>query len=313
MFTLICELISGIGVFIFALFLLNSTLNDNIIKIPASVKKRVNNPFFSFFGGLSLAILTQSSSAINSAAVQFSDKNLLDNKSAYFVVMGTNIGTTITAYIALLSNLNISSVFASLIFITSIILMIAKDKKIKYTALFISYFSLIFVGLRIISGTVPAFGDKISTAFTMIKSPITVLLLSILITAICQSSSLVSVIVVTLTAMSAIPLKYAMFMIIGANVGTCSTALLVSLGKSKKATYVALFNLIFNFVGLVVHVFLLYTGSLDWFINLNVAKDTKIALYHTFFNMSTALIILPFVLDLDKLSLKFKRLKPSKT
>lgn len=312
MFNLATGFLSGVGVFVFAIFLLNASLSNKELKLPVRIEKRLSNPLVGFFTGTAFSMLTQSSSAVNSIIVQLSDKKLIKEKSAYYVVMGTNIGTTITAYIVILSKLNFSEIFVALIFIGSISLMILKNEKLRYVSFWICVFSLIFVGLSIISDTIPKMIELISYNLFAKNNPLYMLLISTLITAICQSSSLISVIVVTLSGLGIIPIDNAMFMIIGANVGTCSTALLVSIGKSRSGINVALFNLLFNVLGLLVHLFAYYTHLLDWFINLNVSEDTKIALYHTLFNVSSVLFTLPIVSELEKL-LNTSRMKGKTT
>ncbi len=301
MTTIISGFLSGIGVFIFAIYLLNTSLSETDFRISEKTEKRINNPFFGFFAGIFSSMLTQSSSAVNSVAVQLSDKKIIKDESAYFVVMGTNIGTTVTAYIAILSTLKISEIFISLIFFSSIGLMAIKNKKLRLPATWISVFSMIFIGLKIISQTIPSLTELIGYEIFIDKNPIYLLIISTLITALCQSSSLVSVVVVTLSGLGAVSIEGAIFMIIGANVGTCSTAMLAAVGKSKDGVNVAMFNLVFNILGLIVHVFAYYTGLLNWFIDLNVAPDTKIALYHTFFNVSSVLFAFPFVKEIGSL------------
>lgn len=270
----------------------------------------MNNPIFGFFLGTFSSMLTQSSSAVNSIMVQLSDKRIIKEKSAYYVVMGTNIGTTITAYIAILSTLDVSRIFVALIFIGSVSLMLLKNRKALYAAFWLCVFSLIFVGLNIISSSIPNMVEQFSYNMFAKNNPVYLLIVSTLLTAVCQSSSLISVIVVTLSGLGVVPVENAMFMIIGANVGTCSTALLVSVGKTREGANVALFNLIFNFLGLAVHVFAYYTHLLDWFINLNVSDGTKIALYHTFFNISSVLFCLPFMSEFEKLlAIKPRRIR----
>ena len=84
-------------------------------------------------------------------------------------------------------------------------------------------------------------------------------------------------------------------MIMAANLGTCVTIFLVSIGKSKRSLRVAIFNLLFNLIPVAIFVFMFYAGMLNWFILLNVSMDTKIALFHTLFNVSACLMICPFI------------------
>lgn len=292
MFDVLVRISSGVGVFVFAIYLLNVSLSKG--EFPQGNKIK-NNPLRSFFIGMGSSILAQSSSVVNSITVQLSDRDAIGEKCAYYVVMGANIGTTATAYIAVLNDLNLTKFFIFPIFFSSLLLMILKKERARIVCFFVSVLSLIFLGLSVISHALPDVLNYMDYKIFAESEPFVLLLISLLLTALCQSSSLISVIIVALSGLNILPIEGAVFMIIGANIGTCSTALLVSVGKSRKGLNVALFNLTFNLVGLAAHVFAYYTHLLDWFINLSVAADTKTALYHTFFNVSTALLVFPFV------------------
>ncbi|MFW5780920.1 MAG: hypothetical protein ACOCWI_05660, partial [Bacillota bacterium] len=118
---------------------------------------------------------------------------------------------------------------------------------------------------------------------------------SLLITAIFQSSSLTSVLLVTMAGFNIIDTHTALIMVMAINVGTCFSVLLAGLGCSQKGWNVAIFHLLFNIIGLGLNLFFLYSGLLNFFINLNFTTDTKIALYHTFFNLSTTLFLFYFI------------------
>ncbi len=294
-------LLSGTGIFIYAIYLINLSLSEEVVNGSKKFFQKLNNPFYATIAGLVSSMITQSSSAINSIAVQLADKRLIKDNNKYLVVVGTNVGTTVTAYMALISELKFSYVFLLLLPIFGILLTISKKELTKKISMIVCSFSLIFVGINTISSAIPGILEKLDISLFLNSNEISLLLLSSAITAVCQSSSIVSLIIVMLGQNGFIGIEKAIFMIMGANVGTCSTALISALGKSRPGKSVANFNLIYNVLGVLLHVFCYYTGLLDWFLNISVSTDTKIALYHTFFNVSSIPFIIPlFIKDRTK-------------
>lgn len=300
MFKLISTLASGIGIFIFALYVLNTSLADVISVATSKVVMKINKPITSFLTGLASSLFTQSSSAINSIAVQLADKGILKNNNRFYIVMGTNLGTTITAYLAVIGNINFVNFFLILLPLVAIILMINGTNNIGKKLLPICAFFLIFAGINIISISVSDLVLSIDLNLFKNANNLKLLFFGTLITAIFQSSSVMSLIIVMLGQAGIIGIDNAMFLIMGANLGTCSSAFLASIGKSSTGSAVAKFNFLFNLIGLIINIFLYYTGLLNYFINLTVPVDTKIALYHTFFNLITIPFCLPVIANFNK-------------
>lgn len=308
MFIYLIEFLCGLGLFLFALNLLNNSFEEFSSDIEFFLGKRIKNPYADCLLGFVCAAITQSSSAINSILVGLADKDTIKRKECYFIIMGTNIGTTLTAYFALLGKFNAAHVFMLILFICALIITVIKDKKIKNVSNFLCIFSLLFVGLNIINNISPYFISKIDMGKMQNLNSFMLFFIAVILTALCQSSALLSVIIITMASYSILNLEGALFMIMGANLGTCSTALTASLGRNNKGASVAYFNLIHNFIGIILNLFLYYTGLLTPLINLNVALDTKTALFHTFFNVSTTLLIFPFINNISKIKLGKKTL-----
>lgn len=307
---IIFRFLGGIGLFLFAIVLINEALTLPDQKVRKLFEKKLQNPFLSLLAGGFFATITQSSSAINSITLKLADKRFIPQKSSYYVVLGTNIGTTVSGYIALLGKVSFTDIIVAALFFSSLIMMIFKSAKIYKVSYFISAVSLIFAGLTIISRCIPDIMQIFDLSIINTNTKISTLFMSIIVTAICQSSALVMVIIVTLSTHGAINLDTAIFMIMGANLGTCSTALLAAIGSTRAGLKVTLFEIILNSLGLLVFVFLYYCGLLKWFIDLNVAQDTKIALFNTIYNIASMLFVIGFVDEIDRF-LSYQSLKVS--
>lgn len=297
MLKIFSTLIGGVGVFVFSVYLINKSMSEELLNKSDKLIKFTNTPFKALLVGLFSSALTQSSSAINGIAVQLADKNLLTKNNRYYLVMGTNVGTTITAYLAVLGYIDASTFFLILMPIAAIILAVSKNEQVVRRAFFVCSFLMIFIGINVISDSVPKIISKIDiTPFTD-GNKLKLLFLSTLVTAVCQSSSVISLIIVMLGHSGAVSIDNAVFLIMGANIGTCATAFLAAIGKSKKGKEVAVFNLLFNIGGVAAFSFAFATGLLNGFINLSVSTDTKIALFHTLFNVVSIIFVIPFTVE----------------
>lgn len=303
MFVNITEFLGGIGIFFFALLLLDEAIAKSPEKLKSALNKSLGNEYFECFLGFASSAITQSSTAINGILINLADHDIIKRKSCYFVVMGTNIGTTLTAFIAVLAKINMSQLFIVIPFVCAVLMMVIKKEKIKNILYYVCVVSLIFTGLYIVNRTVPSFLEEFDAIRLKDIDAWGLFALSTAATALCQSSALISVITVTLSGYGMLTFEGAMFMIMGANLGTCATGLWASIGKSKAGVSVAVFNIFLNAAGILLHVFLYYTGLLNWFVKVNVSMDTKTALFHAFFNVVTTLFVFPFVKTLDHVRL----------
>ncbi|HHU42731.1 MAG: Na/Pi symporter [Bacillota bacterium] len=296
MSVIILYFLGGIGLFLFGITL----LSNNVIEVGGNLfKYRLNkilaNPLYATGLGLSVTVIIQSSSATNSFTVRLADKGLLDTESSYYIVMGANIGTTITAYLAVLAKLNFTYLIAAILFPAAVIFMTTKNYKLKNYSKILSCLSLVFIGLIIVKDSLTPLHDTIYNFLSSNDRPLMLFLFSLLITIIFQSSSLTSVLLVTMAGLNIISIQSALLMVMAINIGTCFSVLLAGIGCSLKGWSVAIFHLLFNVIGTFLHLFLLYSGLLDFIINARIPADTKIALYHTFFNATTTLFVFYFI------------------
>ncbi len=294
MINLILIFLSGIGLFLFAIYTIDKSFEHTRALSP-SVEKLFAKPCFSFAFGILSAALTQSSSAINSILTTLRDKDKIEEKSTLYAIAGSNIGTTATAFLAVMQNVSVNAFFSSVIFAATLFLVLVKQDKKKKYALLLCGFSMIFISFSIIKHTVPELVRYLNLGFLTSPYPIIPFVVCLILTALCQSSSLVSVLIISFAKINALSLTNALFMIMAANIGTCSTVFLVSVGKSKKSVRVAVFNLLFNVIPALFFIVAYYSRMLDSFLQLNVAIDTKIAIFHTLFNVVACLLVCPFI------------------
>lgn len=294
MLKLILTFVSGVGLFLFGIYTIDKCFDKNYSLSPKT-EKLFGKPFFSFVCGVFSAAITQSSSAINSVLTALRDKEKISEKTTFFAIAGSNIGTTATAYLALMQNVSVGAIFSSLVFFSVLFLMLTKKEKSKKYALAVSGFSVIFISFSIIKNAVPELVKNIRPDFLFSPNPFVPFFVCLILTALCQSSSLVSVLIISFAKINALTLPNALFMIMAANIGTCSTIFLVSLGKTKKSVRVATFNFIFNLIPAIFFIVAYYSRMLDFFLGLNVAMDTKIALFHTLFNVAACILVCPFI------------------
>jgi phosphate:Na+ symporter len=299
MFIYVAKFLSGVGIFLFALILLNNCISGYKNSFNSTFLKSLNNCYYDCIAGFIAAAITQSSSAINGILVNLSDQKVLQRKNSYFIVMGCNVGTTISAYLAILGKIDSANFIICTLFVCSLIYMIFNNQKMKNISYFLCVFSMIFVGLSMVNDSSPFLLSKLDINLLKNSNSYALFIIAVLIAAICQSSTLISVLIVTMSGYGLLSLEGAMFMIMGTNLGTCSTALLVAIGKSKEGLSVAMFNLFFNLIGIILNIFLYYSYLLIPFTQLNIPLDIKVALYHTLFNVTTTLIVFPLIKYFD--------------
>ncbi|MFA6867132.1 MAG: Na/Pi symporter, partial [Clostridia bacterium] len=164
-----------------------------------------------------------------------------------------------------------------------------------------------FIGLYIVNNAIPFVLTKIDLKLFKNCNLYSLFFITALLTAVCQSSSLISVLIVTIASFGLLDIDSAVVMIMATNLGTCSTPFLASIGKSKLGLKVAIFNILFNFVGVFLNSFLYFTGLLSSFFETTIPLDTKVALFHTFYNISTTLLIFPYIYWFDHIKIGKKQ------
>ena len=285
--------------------------------------KATKNRFLGVGTGAAVTAIVTSSSATTVMIVGFVNVGLMTLTQAASIIMGANIGTTITAFITAVSTagaeFEVTALFAFVAFVGVLMSMLGKTDKIKRIGAILQGLGLIFIGMNVMSATM---GDMLNDAEIkgavenafisigygkdVLSWEIAVLfLLGALLTGLVQSSAAITAIVISLAASNLISLPMAMFIILGTNVGTCVTALFSSLGTSVNARRTAVVHLLFNVIGSVIFIIPLafVSGYLaDFFNSFIPALSWQIAIFHMAFNLLTTAILLPFVNYLVKLA-----------
>ena len=266
--------------------------------------------------GAAVTAVIQSSSATTVMVVGFVNSGIMKLAQAAPIIMGANIGTTITSWILSLSGIESSNFFISLIKPTSfspvlaligvILFMFNKKEKNKDIGLMLLGFSILMTGMETMSGAMEPLKDSegFKNVFTMFSNPILGMLAGTLLTAVLQSSSASIGILQALCRSGNVYYSAALPIIMGQNIGTCVTALISGIGASKNAKRASLVHLYFNVIGTVIFMVAFY--SINAFVNFafleNPANVAGIAMIHSIFNVVATIALLPFVKQLEKLA-----------
>lgn len=309
----ILTLLGGVGAFLLGF----KVLSENIEKLASGSLKRLfnkisKNRFIGVAIGALVTTIIQSSSATTVMIVGFVNAGIMNLFQATAMIMGANIGTTITAHIISLKELPISEVAFALAFVGIFMDMLSKKDKVKTSGLAITGLGLVFIALEFMSSAMDEFAKAgyIETILTSVNNPFLLLLLGALITAIVQSSSAVTGIIILMVGSivesgGIIEGNALLFVILGTNIGTCITAILSSVGASVNARRASLIHLMFNVFGSIIFTVILLLWSsfmedilMKWFNN----ATTQIAMFHTFFNVLTTIVFIPFINVFVKIS-----------
>ena len=300
----IIELLAGLGVLLVGFKL----LSDNIEKLATGgLKKMFNktsgNRFIGVGIGAAATALIQSSSATTVMIVGFVNAGIMNLFQATSMIMGANIGTTITAQIAALGSLDIS-LYATLLAVIGIFMqMLCKKDKTKTIGLALAGLGIVFVALGLMSGAMKEFASDgtIPAILESVTNPVVLLVLGAVLTAVIQSSSAMTTIVISMVA-AGMTIgnggNSILYVILGTNIGTCITAILSSIGATTNAKRASLIHLMFNFFGSIIYFVILLCFPLfmeKTFANWFDLPSTQIAMFHTFFNVTSTLVFLPFI------------------
>lgn len=316
-------LFGGLGTFLLGLKLMSDnlqTLAGNRLK--PLFNKLSNNRFMGIATGAGITAVIQSSSATTVMVVGFVNAGIMTLKQATGIIMGANIGTTITAHIAALQSLPIASFLAALACVGAFMTMSSKDKVAK-SGMLICGIGVIFVGMDFMSSAMDAFSkdEAISKFISSISNPFLLMIIGLAFTALIQSSSATTSILITLGAAGMMTLRSAIFMTLGINIGTCVTAMLASIGANANAKRASVIHLMFNIFGTIIFSLLIFLLPLispklafDYWLAKLVPDviGTQIALFHTLFNVVSTIILVPFTGGLTKLATLIVRDKKNK-
>lgn len=313
----ILSLIGGLSLFLFGMNYMGSSLERlGGGKFETILEKMTNSRIKGLLLGAGITAVIQSSSAVTVMAVGFVNSKIMSLSQAIGIIMGANIGTTITSWLLSLSGIESSSIFISLLkpssftpvlaLIGIILYVFCKSEKKKNIGSVLLGFSVLMFGMEAMSGAVEPLKDvpEFTSILTRFSNPILGVLAGIILTAVIQSSSASVGILQALTVTGSITVSSAFPIILGQNIGTCITAVLSSIGTSKNAKRVAVVHLAFNSIGVVLAMVLFY--GIHSIIGLPFIKNTvnaaDIAVIHTIFNVFATVVLFPFGKQLEKLA-----------
>ena len=301
----ILSLIAGVGVFILAMKLMSDSLNEIAgERMKLLLQKIAGNRIKGVLIGALVTAVIQSSSATTVMVIGFVNVNVMDLNQAAAIIIGSNIGTTVTGLLASLESLNISLYLSLLVFIG---VMLAFIKKIKKIANLMVGLGMIFVGLKMMSSACndDSIKDGFQKVLKKISFPLLLEFLGVIFTAIIQSSSAMTGIVIVMVGNGAMNMRNGLFITLGANVGTCVTALIGIIGANINSKRTAVIHLIFNISGclLFTPILWIFANPIISILGKMVSKEAmQIAYFHLFFNCTTALITTPLIDYLEKIA-----------
>lgn len=307
----VAELLAGLGAFLLGFNLLSGSMTKLAGGgLKNMLGKTVHSPLKGVgIGALSTAVM-QSSSITTVMFVGFVNAGIMTLPQATALIMGSNIGSTITAQIAALQSIDIMSYLMLLACVGAFMNLFAKREKFKTLGLALGGLGLIFVGMWMMEGSMEIFKDDpfFQTAITSVTNPILLLIIGAAVTALFQSSGAVTSIVISIAA-AGITIgnggNSVLFVIMGSNIGTCVTALLSAIGATANGKRASIIHLMFNTFGAVLFtvVLLIWKNFFEvtfqrWF----TLPATQIAMFHTFFNVICTALFLPFINVFVKIS-----------
>ncbi len=314
---MILTLLGGLGVFLIAL----KIMSENLESIAGNRLKNVfnkisSNRFAGIAVGTGVTAIIQSSSATTVMVVGFVNAGVMTLKQATAIIMGANIGTTVTAQIVALQSLPVTAFFAAMACVGAFMSMMGKDK-VNRAGQIIGSIGMIFVGLDVMSASMSSFSgsETVTDVMASISNPFLLLLIGLVITGIIQSSSATTSILITMAGAGLMNLENAIFITLGINIGTCVTAVLASIGATVNGKRASVIHLMFNIFGSIVFFILALCLPIDEWLSAAFPEiETQIAMFHTIFNVTTTILLVPFIKYLTKLSeliVRDKKQKPS--
>lgn len=303
----ILSMAGGLGLFLFGI----RTMGDGLENAAGAKLKRMlevltGNRFLAVLVGFVVTAIIQSSTATTVMVVGFVNAGMMSLAQAVGVIMGANIGTTVTS---LLIALNFSSVAAAAVLVGVILMLASKKTVVKNLGAIFTGFGLLFLGIDMMSDSMAPLRESagfMNFIVTVSESPLRPLfgiILGVVMTAVLQSSSASVGVLQTLAMQGLVPLKFSVFVLFGQNIGTCLTALFSTVGAKKNSKRAAVIHLLFNVIGTGIFILIaLLTPYVEWIEKLSPDPMAQIAISHIVFNIVSTVIMFPFAKVLVKLS-----------
>lgn len=313
----ILSLVGGLALFLFGMNYMGTSLEKmSGGKLESVLEKMTNNRIKGVLLGAGVTAVIQSSSAVTVMAVGFVNSGIMTLHQAIGIIMGANVGTTVTGWILSLTGIESTNLFLTLLkpssftpvltLIGVILYVFCKNEKKKDTGSILIGFSVLMYGMEAMSGAVEPLKEvpEFTNLLTMFSNPILGVLAGALLTAVIQSSSASVGILQALAATGSITVSSAFPIILGQNIGTCITAIISSVGTSKNAKRTAVVHLAFNIIGVALAMILFY--GLNALIGLPFIKEAvsaaDIAIIHTVFNIFATVVLFPFGKQIERLA-----------
>ena len=298
-------LLGGLALFLYGMQMMSSGLEAAAgNRMKSILEKLTANRFMGVLVGAVITAVVQSSSATTVMVVGFVNAGMMTLNQAVWIIMGANVGTTITG---LLIALDVGAMAPLVAFIGVVLVVFIKNTKVQNIGQILAGLGVLFIGMDMMSGAMSPLRESqfFIDLMSNFSNPVLGILFGAAFTAIIQSSSAAVGILQTLSSTGVLPLTSAAFVLFGTNIGTCITALLASIGTNRNARRTTVIHLLFNVIGTVLFTFLILFFPVTALIeSMVVGPKAQIATMHTTFNIVTTILLLPLGNYLAKLAIK---------
>ncbi len=324
----IFTLLGGLALFLFGMSTMSNGLEKTAGgKLEKILRKMTDKPIKALILGAGITATIQSSSAVTVMLVGLVNSGIMQLGQAIGVIMGSNIGTTVTAWLLSLAGIESDNIFVSLLkpssfspivaFIGILLIMVAKKQKLKDIGSICMGFAVLMFGMEFMSDSMSPLAEmeEFRNLMVMFNNPLLGLAVGVIMTAIIQSSSATVGILQALSLTGALSYNMAIPIIMGQNIGTCITAVISSIGVSKNAKRVSVVHVYFNLIGTAILLSAFYGANAVFdfaFADFSI-DPAGIAIVHSIFNIVTTVILFPFSKQLEKLAVKTVKDKNEKT
>ena len=316
---IIIPFVGGLGMFIYGMQIMAQGLENAAgNKMKSLLEVLTKNKLMGVLLGAAITAVIQSSSATTVMVVGFVNAGIMNLTQAMGVIMGANVGTTVTGWLVSSVEwakfLSPATLAPIAVMLGVIIMLTGKRRSSKEIASIVVGFGLLFIGITTMSSAVAPLQESEgfrSIFVTLGNNPLLGILAGALVTAIIQSSSASVGILQSLAAAGLVPFSAAIYIIMGQNIGTCITAILSSLGAKKNAKTAALMHLLFNIIGTIIFsvIAIVYFEVLHPEAGVGIITQTEISIVHTAFNIGTTVLLFPVSSWIIKLAKKIGRVE----
>ena len=304
--TLIFSLLGGLALFLYGMQMMSSGLEAAAGNRMKRILERLTaNRFLGILVGAGITAVIQSTSATAVMVVGFVNSGMMTLRQAVWIIMGANIGTTITGQLIALDIGTIAPLFA---FFGVVLIVFVKKQKVHHVGMIIAGLGVLFIGMEMMSSAMMPLREmpEFVSLMTKFSNPVLGILVGMIFTAIIQSSSASVGILQALAGSGLIGLSSAVYVLFGQNIGTCITAVLASIGTNRNAKRTTVIHLLFNIIGTTIFTTICLLTPLTSLVESWTPGNApaQIANMHTLFNVATTLILLPFGTYLAKIAEK---------